>query len=83
MTVHAFPGRQTARAPKLAMAVLADLERAPMRAFDIGWAAAEALSDTDLIEKWTTDVGATWVRITDAGRDALEAHRALIRRGVG
>ncbi len=33
MTAHAFPGRQIARAPKLAMAVLADLERAPMRAF--------------------------------------------------
>ena len=46
-----------------------------MRKFDVNPVAIDALSEGGLIEAYQTDVGAHWVRISDAGRLALETIR--------
>ena len=45
--------------------ILYALRRAPMRRYDIPDIAREQLAERGLIETWTTDVGAIWVRLSD------------------
>ena len=67
---------QAARVKAAVRRTLEALDLAPMRYRDVDIVGFDALSSTDLIEQYRTDVGALWVRITDAGRDALAASKS-------
>jgi hypothetical protein len=69
---------KTHRGRFLAKQALEELERAPMRSLHMNPVAYEILADEGHVETYRTDVGAVWVRISDAGRAALEATRIKI-----
>jgi hypothetical protein len=51
-------------------AIIAALERMPMRLYDIPDIAREQLAERRLTEQWRTDIGTVWVRLADHARRA-------------